>query len=150
RRLFLTGHSMGGALATLAAARLDSIGAHISGVYTFGSPRVGDRAFAQAYHKRLGHVTYRYRNNNDVFTLLPPAAPAWLRSLCKLRRVPGGYRHVGRLMYFDHCGKFHEDPGLWERIVDAAQGRLADLGTWGTDGVKDHAIKRYVELCAAA
>ena len=40
RKLFITGHSLGGALATIAAARLafvDDI--NIAGIYTIGSPR---------------------------------------------------------------------------------------------------------------
>ena len=40
RKLFITGHSLGGALATVAAARLaflDDI--NIAGIYTIGSPR---------------------------------------------------------------------------------------------------------------
>ncbi len=44
RTIWLTGHSLGGALATLAAARL----AGVTGLYTFGSPRVGDRAVRAA------------------------------------------------------------------------------------------------------
>ena len=48
RPLFITGHSLGGGLATLAAARL-SQGRDVHGVYTFGSPRVGDSEFAQQF-----------------------------------------------------------------------------------------------------
>ena len=40
QKLWLTGHSLGGALATLAAAHLE--GARVQGLYTYGCPRVGD------------------------------------------------------------------------------------------------------------
>src|SRR5580704_14872808 len=43
--LFLTGHSMGGALAVLTACRLEKMGRPPMATYTFGAPRVGDRAF---------------------------------------------------------------------------------------------------------
>ena len=51
--LFLTGHSMGGALAVLAACRLAKIGRPPVATYTFGTPRVGDPAFAPPMHSYL-------------------------------------------------------------------------------------------------
>src|SRR4051794_31265222 len=47
--LFLTGHSMGGALAVLTACRLAKMGRTPTAIYTFGSPRVGDRNFCAGY-----------------------------------------------------------------------------------------------------
>src|SRR5712692_1263029 len=43
RTLWITGHSLGAGLATLAAERARSAGFDVSGVYTWGSPRVGDK-----------------------------------------------------------------------------------------------------------
>jgi hypothetical protein len=50
-RIYVTGHSLGGALATIFTAQLlrDHGTAHAVSLYTFGSPRVGDRAFATAF-----------------------------------------------------------------------------------------------------
>ena len=73
--VFYTGHSLGGALATLAAARQPPRAA-----YTFGSPRVGNRAFAAS----LGHVAlHRVVDDQDAVCLLFPDAL--------------GYCHVGEL-----------------------------------------------------
>ena len=44
--LFVTGYSLGGALATIAAADLHSVFGHIDQLYTFGCPRVGNEQFA--------------------------------------------------------------------------------------------------------
>jgi triacylglycerol lipase len=88
--LFLTGHSLGGALAILAAAQLQRCGHQVDGVYTFGCPRIGDRQFAMQYNRRLYNCTFRLVNHRDIVTQLPP--------------VEMGYTHVGQLIYFDAQG----------------------------------------------
>lgn len=53
--LYLTGHSLGGAAAILTAARLSDMGVRPEQlrVITFGSPAVGNVAFARYYEKRM-------------------------------------------------------------------------------------------------
>jgi hypothetical protein len=67
QKLWLTGHSLGGALATLAAAHIGSEAIH--GLYTFGSPRVGDSAFTAVLPKR-GH--HRFVHRDDWVPQIPP------------------------------------------------------------------------------
>jgi triacylglycerol lipase len=50
RPLWITGHSLGGAMATLAAATLIQADETFYGTYTFGSPQVGDRDFARTFN----------------------------------------------------------------------------------------------------
>jgi predicted GTPase len=70
-KICLTGHSLGGALATLAAYRLKRQNFPISCVYTFGAPRVGDSAFASRYEDcKIPH--FRIENKNDIVPHLPP------------------------------------------------------------------------------
>lgn len=76
-RVHLTGHSAGGAVATLASVVLQATGYDVQPVYTFGSPRTGDAAFAAAYQP----VQYRVMNGGDPVPDLPPEA--------------AGYYHVG-------------------------------------------------------
>jgi triacylglycerol lipase len=90
RPLLLTGHSLGGSLAILAAAQLQLADQQVNGVYTFGCPRIGDRQFAMQYNRRLYNCTFRLVNHRDIVTQLPPAEM--------------GYTHVGQLIYFDAQG----------------------------------------------
>lgn len=64
-RPWFTGHSLGGAMAILAADRHGSPG----GVYTFGAPRIGDRTFADGFNQR--HRAFRYVNGKDLVTHVP-------------------------------------------------------------------------------
>jgi triacylglycerol lipase len=70
--LFITGHSLGGALATLAACDIASNrpGTDVV-VYTFGSPRVGDPKFVRTYN-RIVPVSFRIVNEFDIVPHLPP------------------------------------------------------------------------------
>jgi triacylglycerol lipase len=63
--LFYTGHSLGGALALLAASLLPP-----RAVYTFGAPRIGDAAFAESLSKV---AVFNVINARDIVTQLPPA-----------------------------------------------------------------------------
>lgn len=51
-RLWITGHSLGGALAVLASKTISPV-LPIAGTFTFGQPRVGDENFANSYEPRL-------------------------------------------------------------------------------------------------
>lgn len=110
RRLWVTGHSLGGALAVLTGARRDTA----QGVYTFGCPRVGDARFAERYRA----PTQRLVHNNDYVAQLPPALPWYVPKL-------GGRRHVGALRYLDASGRLHLDaPKMAQRAADGVLGAL--------------------------
>lgn len=72
--VFFTGHSLGAALATLAAAKHSP-----SAVYTFGSPRVGNQKFVDSLNKI---PIYRIIDEQDLVATLPPEAM--------------GFRHAGK------------------------------------------------------
>lgn len=74
--IYLTGHSLGGALALVASAALGSdpaLGDRVAAVYTFGAPRVGPRNFDEIV--KAPH--YRVVNSGDIVPLVPPT---WLRN----------------------------------------------------------------------
>jgi triacylglycerol lipase len=73
RSLWITGHSLGGALAVLAAAKLRLEKAQpVNGVYTYGQPRVGDAVFCSGFNQWMGTNTFRFVNFKDIVPRVPP------------------------------------------------------------------------------
>lgn len=73
--VYCTGHSLGGALATLLALELSSsqlakIGAISVTMYNFGSPRVGNRKFAEVYNEKVKD-SWRVVNHRDIIPTVP-------------------------------------------------------------------------------
>jgi triacylglycerol lipase len=110
--LFITGHSLGGALATIAAKKL-SHGGGISACYTFGSPRVGDEVWISNIKTPL----YRVVNAADCVTMMPPSSETITLASWLLGFIPqfgksirsylltkfGGYLHGGNMRYLTNC-----------------------------------------------
>src|SRR5208283_3131333 len=101
-RLWLTGHSLGAALARLCAWRISNLKSEISnlkfeisnalaGVYTFGEPRVGNAAFRDEYDFWLRAKTFRVVDGEDFITRIP-----WLL---------GAYRHSGTEVFYSALGR---------------------------------------------
>ncbi len=73
KQLFITGHSLGGALAVLCSLDAAANTAYTNPImYNFGSPRVGNSKFVQAYNDIIDS-SVRIVNTNDIVPLLPPA-----------------------------------------------------------------------------
>lgn len=125
-KVIFTGHSLGAALATLCMARFGDTSAHL---YTFGSPRVGDRAFSECWRFQMTNC-WRLRNHNDVVT-----------------RNPGvllGYRHVGDMYYISHSGIVIKNPPWWVRVREFVTGTVRGLSRHHLDSFADHGISNYV------
>jgi len=69
--VMLAGHSLGGALATIAAAEWSGV-YPISSVYTFGQPAVGKGNFPAFFNAKYKEKFFRFVNNNDIVTSVPP------------------------------------------------------------------------------
>ncbi|KFY59879.1 hypothetical protein V497_04033 [Pseudogymnoascus sp. VKM F-4516 (FW-969)] len=78
-KIVTTGHSLGGAVATLAALELRSSGYEVD-LYTYGSPRTGNAAFATFVSAQPG-INARVTHVNDLAPRVPPM-------------ILGGYRHT--------------------------------------------------------
>lgn len=83
--VYVTGHSKGGALASLGAYLLHAAGIPVQQVVTFASPKTGDPDFQAGYQKVIPNQI-RYENYGDLVPLVPPAAPfiAGLAAVVKL------------------------------------------------------------------
>jgi len=129
---WFTGHSLGGAMATICAGRceLSAISASPMALFTYGSPRVGNRRYINYVH--INH--FRWVNNNDMVTRVPPT---WF-----------GYRHCGREIYLDYLGHIRPLRG-WQRLRDRVRGLLAGLEHFRIDYFADHSIVRYVDHIGA-
>ena len=68
----VTGHSLGGAMAILAAADIKLTFHRVDEVYTFGQPRVGNAAFAKWFETQIPQ-TYRLVHNADIVPHVPPS-----------------------------------------------------------------------------
>jgi triacylglycerol lipase len=117
--VYMTGHSLGAAMATISATRYQP-----TELFTFGSPRVGGTKFIR--NIKCPHL--RFMNNNDIVCRIPPA---WL-----------GFRHHGEMIYFNAEGVKQDKP-TWK---DLFKGILNSWKRWKFfDGIVDHGMPNYVK-----
>ena len=123
--LYLSGHSLGGAIALLAAAELSDQHA-IRAVVTFGAPRVGTAEFRDAYlsrpwaparcgHplRRLAHITRRITHADDLVARVPP---------------PPYFRHIGSEWRLDQEGLLFE--GSSRSVHERIHGTVDSCAGW--------------------
>jgi triacylglycerol lipase len=142
QRIWLTGHSLGGALAMLCAYRLRHE-CSIAGVYTFGQPRVGNAGFRDSYNLFLRAKTFRVIHSEDLIPRIP-----WLL---------GAYRHAGHEVFYPGRGIALRCPGRrsaaslpqmdppWFAHLPSD---LRELGCGRVSLLSDHHVNTYVDLFA--
>lgn len=152
RPLFLTGHSLGGALAVLTACRLAKQDRPVVATYTFGAPRVGDPTFCDGYNL----PTYRVVNRLDLVPEIPLASLKKLlpkpstkneKLLAKLHRAADRvpcYDHVKTLVYIDLDGTITVDANIEPWTANAVARAITTRGKSFLDGVADHLIGNYI------
>jgi triacylglycerol lipase len=127
RTAWFAGHSLGAAMATICAGRckVSQIRTDPRAVFTYGSPRVGNRRYVNYLNIEL----YRWVNNNDIVTRVPPT---WL-----------DYSHKGQEVYLDAYGQIRR-LCRWQRTKDRWRGFVRDLKKGEFDFLSDHSIRKYV------
>ncbi|MES2038551.1 MAG: lipase family protein [Pseudomonadota bacterium] len=128
-KIYITGHSLGAAVATLAAAMLPD-----SRLVTFGSPRVGNAVFAAMFKNR---VVDRYVDCADIVTILPPESEY--------------YEHLHGMHYLDRHGALIAAPSSLDILQDQTIAKAEYLfeHAWRSENVgfrslADHAPVNYV------
>jgi|GEM_PF-4474435 len=140
RKFLFTGHSLGAALATLAASRWlkETI------VYTFGSPRCGNKQFATGFDAE--NVHHRFTNDNDIVPHIPPRFMGFVHT---------GQRHV---IDYNEAFEYHDDgkgskiyqkvmkiilsvTKLWVRTVIATTAII--VRKLVTEKITDHSMAHY-------
>jgi hypothetical protein len=121
--LFIAGHSLGAALAALAAQVAAANGATPKAVYTYGMPRTGGETFRQNYNQQLGHKTFRLVHGIDLVARVPMSGI--------------GYRHVGRVLTCEAGARFDlqkglsalgsDEPAFADELSGIVRRRLGDL-----------------------
>ena len=145
KRLWLSGHGIGGAFAVIAAAMLCEQGKNVAAVYTFGAPRVGDRGFV----KGICCPVFRIVNDLDVMATMPTA---WK------------WRHVGEHKLINANGSMNMNPNPINRFPSIMR-QTAWLGEMLAQGLSsgfpralntlqervwgDHALSVYCERLRA-
>ena len=123
RRLFVTGHGVGGAIAVLLGARLAAVGlvslradgcTRLQGIHTFGQPRVGDHEFAAWAEEWVGECYCRYVYHSDPMSHRPVSLL--------------GYQHAGR-----EC---HVEGGQWKLRPNRAATTVSALLRLGQQGAR--------------
>jgi len=113
--IWISGHSLGGALATLAAARLEYKRQpyEIKGLYTFGKPRVGDKDFRAKFDQLLGGRAFRVTNYKDPVSIIPFSLKLKIRKLV----IALQYKHTGDLVLFGEFGDLAVKDDMVSRVT---------------------------------
>lgn len=120
QKVWVTGHSLGGAQAILAAKTLKQERIPVQGLYTFGCPRIGNEAFKVNFGIAN---TQRYVYALDLVPMLPDD-------------IVRGYRHIGRTNNF-HL-PFLPGAGPYDSTL-----KLNDSEIRGIGNPEDHHLQRY-------
>jgi triacylglycerol lipase len=127
--IYITGHSLGGALAQIAAAVLGSD--RIAACYTFGSPRVGNYVF----DVWVKPPSYRLINYADVVPQVPIPVPFFLP-----------YRHSGDPRYMPDevsVSPYRFEPSLLQRAGQFMKAAIQLARAGSILGIADHQIGEY-------
>jgi hypothetical protein len=136
--VYVTGHSLGGAMAAIGAwiMQASPYEIAIAQVVTFASPKPGDSTFQTAYQKLFSnHV--RYENYDDLVPLLPPADD-FIKVVAEIPVIGGlfkqaenwDYQPVGSLSYVESAGNDYQvvsNPSMAERLGEIAYELAKDI-----------------------
>jgi len=132
--VWITGHSLGGALAAMATAAFTFAAREpVNGLYTFGQPRIGGIDFCNQCDSNFGDVMFRFVNNEDIVTRVPPRIVPGIP-------LPSFYGHSGQVRFFDGDGNLHADDHWWNSFLINVEVGFANMKTLLSAPVADHCL----------
>jgi hypothetical protein len=151
--LYITGHSLGAAMAVLAAAALAREGdsylgkvfvPKLEGVYTFGQPMVGNQGFADFCQSKFGDRLFRHVYRHDVVPHLPPVSDLEYVHIGDERRsqsldepwTPG----------FHPSERAHVLAALLEVGFNAVEARVSPSHSLRGFSIDDHVPSKYLDV----
>jgi hypothetical protein len=141
RPLWLTGHSLGGALALLAGWRLKRKFIPVHQIYTFGAPMVGNEETAKAFDREFADKVFRYVNDKDPIPHLPTVS-----------LLANMYGHCQKQMLLGIVDATNEAAVSTVELFKQFAGKTADGVIKGTlveelwTGLKEHAGAHAMQL----
>lgn len=140
--LWLTGHSLGGALAVVAGTAFsmwaDAPIRSVNGIYTFGQPRIGLYQFCGNYDHVLKRKTFRFVNNQDLVPRVP--FRGW------------DYADLGQMIHFDSGGMPKLQSSQWSSFLSRtfqSFKEFFDIAGHAQSDVADHDMGGYSNLVTA-
>lgn len=143
RPLWITGHSLGGALALVAAWRLQRQFVPIHQVYTFGAPMIGNELAARAFEKEFPNRIFRYIDECDLVPRLPTMSLLANDYNHCLKEVvlSAAEEAASALAFLKSVGAEAADNTLSTPLVERVWGRL-------TSGISAHLTANYLARIA--
>lgn len=166
KEIIITGHSLGGAIATLTTAWFSDHPQYKSSkimLYTFGSPRVGNKTFYNYFSKKIVH--FRCVNNKDLVTNVPLPGMDLKKHYIPFTKIPAGiclvdmdfdlYTHLGTkvLVHILSSDQAVVQESYSKKIMSYAQinivpsvrlSALAIMESWNS--IKDHFMTEYFKF----
>lgn len=130
RTIWCTGHSLGAAMATILAYRLQRTEdcPNPQALFTYGSPRVGNKEYVKGIES-TGVLHFRFVNNCDIV----PRVPMW------------PFYHFGGMYYMNHYGQLRAMT-FWQVCKDVWRGFKTGLLERGRiNFFENHSIGRYAK-----
>ncbi|MAB61447.1 MAG: hypothetical protein CMO46_13075 [Verrucomicrobiales bacterium] len=138
RPLFITGHSLGGAIANIFAAHLLHEELKPYSIYTYGAPRVGCKKFKQLYNYISKGISFRIVNRHDIVPRTPPRLST--------------FDHVGELHYIDPSGAIQKGISAWRRLLmyldpsgKTPKAHIKEIIKRLPNAIDDHSLENYLE-----
>ena len=124
--IYVTGHSLGAAMALYVTQELEYAGYTVTKLFTFGQPRLGNKDYVEQI--KADH--YRFVNCNDFVTHVPPSAML--------------FKHHGQLCYINFYGNVRP-LSQYQRFKDMLRAHWRALRKFELfDALRDHSMDNYV------